>query len=126
MEKPVYQTAIQRHRSRALNPTHPHQRGSAQGTDVYFQCCEAANPFYLAVPDAVEAAMEDVAAVTGRKFKLFDYYGDAQVCGHTGEAVCTRARQAGWGLGKVKDPDPGGRGSTGQGRARHEKASFQA
>jgi pyruvate/2-oxoacid:ferredoxin oxidoreductase alpha subunit len=31
---------------RALNPAHPHQRGTAQGPDVYFQGVEAANPFH--------------------------------------------------------------------------------
>ena len=60
LAKPIYQDAIKHHRARALNPTHPHQRGTAQGPDVYFQCAEAANPFYDRAYDHVAAAMEEV------------------------------------------------------------------
>ena len=38
--------AISAHHARALNPNHPHQRGTAQGPDVYMQAIEAANPFF--------------------------------------------------------------------------------
>lgn len=38
--------AIAAHHARALNPSHPHQRGTAQGPDVYMQSIEAANPFH--------------------------------------------------------------------------------
>jgi pyruvate/2-oxoacid:ferredoxin oxidoreductase alpha subunit len=38
--------AIEAHHARALNPSHPHQRGTAQGPDVYMQAIEAANPFH--------------------------------------------------------------------------------
>ena len=50
-----------------------------QGPDVYFQCVEAAQPFYDAVPDAVVAAMADVTAITGRDYKPYDYVGHPQV-----------------------------------------------
>ena len=46
IEQPVYQEAMRHHARRALNPTHPHQRGTAQGPDTYFQMAEAANPYY--------------------------------------------------------------------------------
>lgn len=39
--------AIQHHRENALNPAHPHQRGTSQGPDIYFQMLEAANKYYL-------------------------------------------------------------------------------
>ncbi len=39
------------HRQRALNPERPVIRGTAQNPDVYFQAREAANSYYLAVPD---------------------------------------------------------------------------
>lgn len=42
--------AIAAHHARALNPSHPHQRGTAQGPDVYMQALEAANPFHKARP----------------------------------------------------------------------------
>eukprot|EP00741_Cyanophora_paradoxa_P023775 tig00021621_g22964.t1 len=67
--------AIEDHRGRALNPAHPHMRGTAQGSDVFFQNVEAANQFYDKVPAIVEQTMNEVASVTGRPFKLVDYYG---------------------------------------------------
>ena len=62
-------------RARALNPEHPHQAGTAQNPDIYFQNREAANKYYEAIPGIVEAYMKKVAKLTGRSYKLFDYYG---------------------------------------------------
>ena len=62
-------------RARALNPEHPHQAGTAQNPDIYFQNREAANKYYEAVPAIVEAYMKKVGKLTGRNYKLFDYYG---------------------------------------------------
>ncbi|GAB4822569.1 hypothetical protein N2152v2_009615 [Parachlorella kessleri] len=70
--------AIAAHHARALNPSHPHQRGTAQGPDVYMQAIEAANPFHKAMPGIVQAAMDKVAAITGRQYHLFDYVGHPQ------------------------------------------------
>ncbi len=67
--------AIKNHRARALNPTHPHLRGTAQNPDIYFQVTEAANKFYLAVPQIVEEEMKKVSQLTGRTYNLFDYVG---------------------------------------------------
>ncbi|GLC36254.1 hypothetical protein PLESTM_000423900 [Pleodorina starrii] len=75
LSKPIYADAIRHHRQRALNPTHPHQRGTAQGSDVYFQCAEAANPFYDRAFDHVVQAMEEVSAITGRSYKPYEYVG---------------------------------------------------
>jgi len=66
---------IQRHRDRALNPEHPHLRGTAQNPDIFFQVNEAANKYYLALPEIVEEEMQKVAKLTGRKYHLFDYVG---------------------------------------------------
>ncbi|HSK95746.1 MAG TPA: pyruvate:ferredoxin (flavodoxin) oxidoreductase [Euzebyales bacterium] len=63
------------HRARGLDPDAPVLRGSAQNPDVFFQAREAANPFYDAVPGAVAAAMERLAARTGRRYGLVDYHG---------------------------------------------------
>ena len=63
------------HRRRALDPDRPVVRGVAQNPDVYFQGRETVNPFYAAVPGAVEAAMAGFAARTGRAYRLFDYFG---------------------------------------------------
>ncbi len=67
--------AVKKHRERALNPEHPHLRGTAQNPDIYFQIVEAANKFYQKVPDIVEEEMERVAKVIGRRYHLFDYIG---------------------------------------------------
>jgi len=66
---------VKRHRDRALNPEHPHLRGSAQNPDIYFQVNEAANSFYQAVPGIVEEEMMKVYRLTGRHYNLFDYVG---------------------------------------------------
>ena len=63
------------HRSRALCPDRPFIRGTAQNPDVYFQAREACNPFYLAAPTIVQNAMDKFAAVAGRQYHLFDYFG---------------------------------------------------
>ena len=70
--------AIKRHRERALNPEHPHLRGTAQNPDIYFQVNEAANKYYQAVPKIVEEEMEKVSKLTGRSYHLFDYVGDPE------------------------------------------------
>src|SRR5512136_2168368 len=67
--------AITKHRARALNPEHPHQRGTAQNPDIYFQVTEAANASYQKIPEIVEEEMKKVAALTGRAYHLFDYVG---------------------------------------------------
>ncbi|MFW3146137.1 MAG: pyruvate:ferredoxin (flavodoxin) oxidoreductase [Thermoplasmatota archaeon] len=66
---------VGKHRQRALNPEHPHLRGTAQNPDIYFQVNEAANSYYLKVPDIVQEEMDKVAALTGREYKLFQYLG---------------------------------------------------
>ena len=53
-------------------------RGTAQNPDVFFQAREACNPFYLACPAIVQAAMDQFAALTGRQYRLFDYVGDPE------------------------------------------------
>ncbi|HIU33771.1 MAG TPA: pyruvate:ferredoxin (flavodoxin) oxidoreductase [Candidatus Pullichristensenella excrementigallinarum] len=68
---------IKAFREGALNPEHPHQQGTAQNPDIYFQGREAANKYYLATPDIVEEVMRQVGELTGRNYKLFDYVGAA-------------------------------------------------
>ncbi|MBN1389903.1 MAG: pyruvate:ferredoxin (flavodoxin) oxidoreductase [Candidatus Thermoplasmatota archaeon] len=72
--------AMDLHRRRALNPEHPHLRGTAQNPDIYFQVNEAGNSYYLAIPNIVEEEMQKVFDLTGRRYHIFDYYGakDAQ------------------------------------------------
>jgi pyruvate-ferredoxin/flavodoxin oxidoreductase len=63
------------HRARALSPDHPVLRGTAQNPDVYFQGRETVNPFYAKTPEIVQRAMDQLAKLTGRAYKLFDYHG---------------------------------------------------
>jgi pyruvate-ferredoxin/flavodoxin oxidoreductase len=66
---------VRAHRGRALSPEHPFIRGTAQNPDVYFQARETVNPFYAAVPGAVEDAMAGLAARTGRDYHTVEYSG---------------------------------------------------
>jgi pyruvate-ferredoxin/flavodoxin oxidoreductase len=63
------------HRRRSLNPDNPFIRGTAQNPDVYFQGREAINPFYRHTPAIVESVMAKFGALTGRHYKLFEYFG---------------------------------------------------
>ena len=66
---------VRRHRARAMTPDRAVLRGSAQNPDVYFQARETVNPFYLATPIIVHNTIDKFAALTGRRYRLFDYVG---------------------------------------------------
>src|SRR5450432_3364006 len=74
----VPEELIRAHRGRALTPEHPFIRGTAQNPDVYFQARETVNPFYAAVPGAVQDAMDALAGRTGRRYGTVDYAGHPQ------------------------------------------------
>ena len=63
------------HKNRGTNPVHPYSIGVAYGDDVWMQACQSHKPYYDAVPEKVQAAMDKVASVTGRQYHLFDYVG---------------------------------------------------
>jgi pyruvate-ferredoxin/flavodoxin oxidoreductase len=67
--------ALEEFRNRALTPNSPVTRGTAQNPDIYFQGREASNRFYDAVPDIVQGYMNEISKLTGRDYKLFNYYG---------------------------------------------------
>ncbi|CAN5340855.1 pyruvate:ferredoxin (flavodoxin) oxidoreductase [soil metagenome] len=69
---------IEEHRRRALNPDHPVIRGTAQNPDTFFQAREACNRFYDASPGIVADTMKKFASLTGRPYRLFDYFGHPQ------------------------------------------------
>src|SRR5437667_10670297 len=69
----VPEALVRAHRGRALSPERPFIRGTAQNPDVYFQARETVNPFYAAVPGAVQNAMDGLAARTGRQYHTVDY-----------------------------------------------------
>ncbi|NLY46787.1 MAG: pyruvate:ferredoxin (flavodoxin) oxidoreductase [Tissierella sp.] len=67
--------ALQEFKDRALSPNHPVVRGTVQNPDIYFQHRESSNPFFNAVPDIVQNYMDIFSEKTGRKYRLFEYYG---------------------------------------------------
>ena len=71
----VDQEALAEFRKRALNPDAPVDRGMAENPDVFFQHREASNSYYEAVPAIVEEYMNEISRITGREYKLFNYYG---------------------------------------------------
>ncbi|NCB99190.1 MAG: pyruvate:ferredoxin (flavodoxin) oxidoreductase [Clostridia bacterium] len=78
LAKLVDYDALAEFRKASLNPEHPVVRGTAQNPDIFMQGCEARNRFYDALPEIVEEYMEKVSTMTGRDYKLFNYYGDPQ------------------------------------------------
>lgn len=73
--KLVDMEAVHAFRARSLNPDHPTLRGSAQNPDIFFQARESCNPFYDALPGVVEHYLDEISRLTGRNYKLFNYYG---------------------------------------------------
>ncbi len=84
---------VKAHRLRGLTPDNPVIRGTSQNPDVYFQGRESSNKYYLEVPSITQKVMDKFASLTGRQYKLFDYYGaeDAEkvivIMGCGGETV---------------------------------------
>jgi len=66
---------VKAHRRRALSPDRPVIRGTAQNPDVFFQNRETMNHFYDQCPGIVQKNMDKFAELTGRQYKLYEYYG---------------------------------------------------
>ncbi len=62
-------------RKHSLNPEHPHVRGTTASSETFFQGREASNGHYDAIPDIVQHYMDEINKLTGRNYKLYDYYG---------------------------------------------------
>ncbi len=71
----VPEELVREHRSRALTPERPFIRGTAQNPDVYFQARETVNPHYARTAAAVQEAMDELAAHTGRAYDIVEYAG---------------------------------------------------
>ena len=67
--------AVKEFRTHALNPEHPHMRGSHENGDIFFQHREACNKYYAALPAVVEKYMDKINAKLGTDYQLFNYYG---------------------------------------------------
>ncbi len=66
---------VRAHRERGLSPDSPFIRGTAQNPDVYFQGRETVNPYYAKTPAIVEACMDKLGELTGRRYKLMEFFG---------------------------------------------------
>ncbi len=75
LAKLVDMDKVKEFKEHALNPEHPCTRGTAQNPDIFFQAREACNPYYDATPAVVEEYMAEISKLTGRDYKLFNYYG---------------------------------------------------
>jgi len=65
-------------RSLSLNPVNPIARGTGQRPDIFFQSNMASERFYRECTQHIESSMEELEALTGRRYNLFDYFGHPQ------------------------------------------------
>ncbi len=75
IDEMIDKDAVAAHRNRSLSPDHPSLKGTAQNPDVFFQSREAANTFYMNVPKVVDATMKQFGKLTGRNYRMYEYYG---------------------------------------------------
>ena len=76
-KKLINMEALNKFRSKALNPRIPNTRGTAENDDIYFQATEVRNIFYDKVPDIVNNYMERINELAGTNYKPFNYYGSS-------------------------------------------------
>ncbi|MDR1142841.1 MAG: pyruvate:ferredoxin (flavodoxin) oxidoreductase [Spirochaetaceae bacterium] len=108
MKQMIDDSLVREHRERGLTPENPRIRGTAQNPDTYFQGREGVNKYYDAVSGIVQAEMDKYAALTGRAYRLFDYFGapdadkvivimgsGAETCEETVEYLTGRGEKAG-------------------------------
>ena len=75
-EKIFDKNLVNNFRQRALNPSKPNTRGTAENDDIYFQATEVRNKFYDKVPDVVNRYMQKLNELADTNYKPFNYYGD--------------------------------------------------
>lgn len=87
--------AVRKFRDHALNSEHPTIRSTLQNPDTFFQSREACNSAYDALPEIVEEKMKAIGALTGRDYRLFNYYGapDAEYVVAAMGSVCETMRE---------------------------------
>ena len=78
MQEIIDEDLVIAHRQRGLSPDRPMMRGTAQNPDVYFTGRETVNKYYAVIPGIIQETMDKFAALTGRQYHLFDYYGDPE------------------------------------------------
>ncbi|MDR2110820.1 MAG: pyruvate:ferredoxin (flavodoxin) oxidoreductase [Spirochaetaceae bacterium] len=77
MRQIVRDDLVAAHRARGLSPENPAIRGTAQNPDVYFAGRETVNKYYAAVPGIVQDYFDRFFKISGRRYKIYEYYGAA-------------------------------------------------
>jgi len=75
MREMISEDLVREHRRRGLTPEKPMIRGTSQNPDVFFTGRETCNKYYVAAPALVQKVMDKFAKLTGRAYRLFDYFG---------------------------------------------------
>ena len=76
LKKLIDMKAVQAFKNNSLNPERACMMGSAQNPDVFFQFRETINEDYKKMPAIVKTCINRINDLTGKKYGLFDYYGD--------------------------------------------------
>jgi len=71
----INKDALEKFRSRAVNPNNPKTYGTNQNDDIYFQATEVRNKYYDEVPNIVNNYMKKINDIAGTDYKPFNYYG---------------------------------------------------
>lgn len=75
LKKLIDEDALYEFKHKGLNPEHPVMRSTVTNPDMYFQSKEASNIWYDRLPQIVDEYMQQINTLTGRNYKLFNYYG---------------------------------------------------
>lgn len=73
--KLIDRDALYAFKHHGLNPEHPVMRSTVTNPDMFFQSREANNQWYDRLPYIVQDYMDKISDLTGRTYKLFNYYG---------------------------------------------------
>ncbi|MCL2846858.1 MAG: pyruvate:ferredoxin (flavodoxin) oxidoreductase [Firmicutes bacterium] len=106
MRELVNMKMVERFRSRALSPANPHQAGTAQNPDTFFQNREAANKHIAALPKIIKGYMTKVGKLTGKKYAPFEYVGP-KTPKHVVVAMGSACETIEETLGRLKNPSYG-------------------
>jgi pyruvate-ferredoxin/flavodoxin oxidoreductase len=72
----ISQDLVIANRKRRLTSDNPTVRGLVQDPDTYFQSRETVNLIYQQIPAVLTAEFKKLKQLTGREYKLVEYYGD--------------------------------------------------
>ena len=71
----IDKAALQKFKSKSMNPNNPTTRGTAENDDVYFQHMESRNIDYENAFNNVLEYMDEINKIAGTNYQPFNYYG---------------------------------------------------